>query len=73
MKGIFKVIILVLIVVASGNFSSCSKKSAGFASSTKHTNGGSSYDPAATKDRPIRKKFIINQQRGTILGHKKPL
>jgi hypothetical protein len=72
MKGIIKVVIFVLIVFASGSFSSCSRKSTGFAHSPSKAAKGSSYDPVASKNYPIRKKFIINQRRAEILGHKKP-
>ncbi|MFA5418215.1 MAG: hypothetical protein WC341_07115 [Bacteroidales bacterium] len=72
MKGIIKIVIFVLIVVTSGSFSSCSRKSTGFTHSSSNAGKGSSYDPVAPKNYPVRKKFVINQRRAVILGHKKP-
>ena len=73
MKGIIRIILFLLIVSLSGSLSSCSKKSAGFKYPAHRKAGATSYDPVATKHAPVRKKYVINQHRGNILGHKKPL
>lgn len=73
MKTLVKIIILVLSISFSLSNSSCSKKSHGFNYSSDPKRGASSYDPVATKHNPIRKKYIVNNKRKTILGHEKPL
>ena len=73
MKALVKIIILVLTISFSLSNTSCSKKNHGYKYSAEPKHGASSYDPAATKHKPVRKKFIINNKRKTILGHEKPL
>ena len=73
MKGVVRVILFVLVFSLLGVFSACSKKSAGFKYPAHRSAGASSYDPVARKSQPVRKKFIINARRESILGHKKPL
>ncbi|MFK5855037.1 MAG: hypothetical protein QM503_02825 [Bacteroidota bacterium] len=73
MKTIIKIIFLFLTVSFSVSNTSCSKKNHGFKYSSDPKHGASSYDPVATKHQPIRKKYIVNSKRKTILGHDKPL
>jgi len=72
MKGLVRIVLFLLIVVLSSSLSSCSKKSSGFKYPAHRPSGATSYDPGATKHQPIRKKYVIHQRRGNILGHKKP-
>jgi len=71
MKTFVKIIFLVLTISFSLGNTSCSKKSSGFNYSSEPKRGASSYDPVATKHQPIRKKYIVNNKRKTILGHEK--
>jgi len=73
MKGLIRTIIVIATVTLSVSFVSCSKKSSGFKYPAHRPAGATSYDPGATKHQPIRKKYVINQRRDNILGHKRPL
>ncbi|MBC8319500.1 MAG: hypothetical protein H8E34_02125 [Bacteroidetes bacterium] len=72
MKALIKVLILILTISFSLTYSSCSRKSHGFNYKSDPKSGATSYDPVVTKHKPIRKKFILNNKRKTILGHSKP-
>lgn len=69
MKAFVKILIIVLAVSFSLANTSCAKKSHAFRSNSGTT---SSYDPVATKHQPVRKKYIVNNKRKTILGHETP-
>ena len=73
MKALVKILFLILTISFILTGTSCSKKSHGFNYKSDPKRGASSYDPAATKHAPIRKKYIINNKRKIILGHEKPL
>lgn len=73
MKVPIKLIILVLTISFSLANTSCSKKNHGFNYKSDPKRGASSYDPVATKHNPVRKKYIVNNKRKTILGHEKPI
>jgi uncharacterized lipoprotein YehR (DUF1307 family) len=73
MKALVKITLILLTISFSLSSSSCSKKNHGFKYSSDVKRSGTSYDPVATKHQPIRKKYIVNNKRKTILGHEKPL
>ena len=73
MKALVKIVILILTISFSLANTSCSKKNHGFNYKSDPKRGASSYDPAATKHNPVRKKYIVNNKRKTILGHEKPI
>ncbi len=72
MKTTIKIVILFLIISFSFSVTSCSKKSHGFSYRSDPKHGASSYDPVARKHQPVRKKYIVNNNRKPILGHVKP-
>lgn len=73
MKAIVKIVLLILTISFSLSNISCSKKSHGFNYKSDPKRGASSYDPAATKHEPVRKKYVVSNKRKTILGHEKPI
>ena len=73
MKALVKIHHLILTISFSLTNTSCSKKNHGFNYKSDPKRGASSYDPAATKHNPVRKKYIVNNKRKTILGHEKPI
>jgi len=73
MKAIVKITLILLTISLSFASTSCSKKNHGFKYSSDPKHGASSYDPAARKHQPIRKKYIVNNKRKAILGHQTPL
>ena len=73
MKARFNILILILSLTLSVIGSSCSKKNHGFKYSSDPKPGATSYDPAARKSQPVRKKYIVSGKRKLILGHEKPL
>ena len=73
MKALVKITILVLAISFSFASTSCTRKSHGFNYKSDPKRGASSYDPAATKHYPVRKKYIISSKRKAILGQEKPL
>ena len=73
MKGLIRTMLFVVTIMFSIGLASCSKNSTGFKYPAHRPAGATSYDPGATKHQPIRKKYVINQRRDNILGHKKPL
>jgi hypothetical protein len=72
MKTLVKITLLFLTITFSLSNTSCSKKSHSFKYSSDPKHGATSYDPVATKHQPIRKQYIVNNKRKTILGHEKP-
>ncbi len=73
MKAFLRVVIILLTVSFAFANTSCSKKSHGFNYKSDPKQGATSYDPVATKHQPVRKKYIVNSRRKTILGHEKPI
>ncbi len=73
MKALVKIALLLLTISISLSSTSCSKKNHGFKYSSDPKRGATSYDPVSTKHQPIRKKYIVNSKRKTILGHERPL
>ncbi len=73
MKALLKIIIILLTVSFAFANSSCSKKNHGFNYKSDPKHGATSYDPAARKHQPVRKKYVVSGKRKTILGHEKPL
>ena len=72
MKTIINITLIFLAISFSLSSTSCSKKNHGFKYSSDPKRGASSYDPAATKHQPVRKKYIVSGKRKTILGHETP-
>lgn len=72
MKTLIKITLVLLTISFSMSNTSCSKKSSGFKYSSDPKRGASSYDPAATKHQPVRKKYIVSGKRKNILGNQTP-
>ncbi len=72
MKAILKVLIILLTISFAMANASCSKKSHGFNYSSNTKRSATSYSAVETKHQPVRKKYIVNGKRKTILGHQTP-
>lgn len=73
MKAFVKVVMILLTISFAMVNTSCSKKSQAFSSKSTARNNAPSYSAVDSKQQPVRKKYIVNGKRKTILGHDKPL